>query len=361
MSRAEYPVLLIGGVAGDSAEEIMRLVGPAIGDLAVGITDGESGIRRAWVLFVAYRTWLHQPNLNLLRKPKGIAGMPEYIASGYDDLYQFEVPADIKSLHVETLHYATEAAASYTIFRRLRRAAIVPRHARFQVCLPFPEDAARLFAASARDMSIMVDAYVDALRREIAAICEAIPPRDLVIQFDVNWEVIAIEYGDCTGEDPLRYRAAGDPLLRFIGYVKTCSEAIPIDAKLGFHLCYGDLAHKHYREPVDLTTCVMLANRIKQNALRRVDYVHMPVPRDRSDDRYFAPLGDLDIGDTVLYIGLVHYTDGAPGTLRRLKTFKRHFVGPSGVTTECGIGRRPPGQDMRTLFQIHRDAAEGLA
>jgi hypothetical protein len=360
MARAEHPVLLIGGVAGESTEDVLRLVGPAIGDLAVGLTDGETGIRRAWVLFVAFKTWLRHPELRLLRKPKGIPGMPEYIASGYDDLYQFEVPQDVTQLRVETLHYATEAAASYTIFRRLRRAGVIPRHTRFQVCLPFPEDAARLFAASPRDMDIMVDAYVDGLRREIGAICEFIPANDLVIQFDVNWEVIAIEYGDSTGEEPLRFKANGDPMLRFIGYVKAVSEMVPVDAKMGFHLCYGDLAHKHYRDPVDLGTCVTLANGIKCNALRRVDYVHMPVPRNRTDDAYFAPLQGLKIGDTTLYIGLVHYTDGVPGTLRRLETFKRHYAGPSGVTTECGIGRRPPDQDMKTMFDIHREAAASL-
>jgi hypothetical protein len=360
MSRAEFPVLLIGGVAGESTEEVLRLVGPAIGDLAIGITDGETGIRRAWVLFVAYKTWYTHPVLKLVRKPRGIPGMPEYIASGYDDLYKFTVPEGVSSLQVETLHYATEAAASYTVFRRLRRDGVVPRHARFQVCLPFPEDACRLFAATARDMDIMVAAYVDAVRREIAAICEFIPPADLVIQFDVNWEVIAIEYGDTTNEEPLNYKANGDPLLRFAGYAKALGAAVPADAKLGFHLCYGDLAHKHYREPTDLAVCVRLAHVLKSNALRRVSYVHMPVPRNRNDDAYFAPLRDLSIGDTTLYIGLVHYTDGIPGTLRRLEAFKRHYNGPSGVTTECGIGRRPPDQDMRTLFDIHRAAAAAL-
>ncbi len=360
MARAEYPVLLIGGIRGESTEEVLRLVGPAIGDLAVGITDGETGIRRAWVLFVAYKTWLKHPNVITLRKPRGVPGMPEYIAAGYDDLYKFAIPESLQRIRVDTLHYAQEAAASYAVFRRLRLDDVVPRHARFQVCLPFPEDACRLFAATARDMDIMVDAYVDAARREIAAICAQIPPEDLVFQFDVNWEVIAVEFGDVTHEEPLSYKANGDPLQRFCGYVKVLGDAVPRPAKLGFHLCYGDLAHRHYREPVDLAICVRLANVIKSESLRRVDYVHMPVPRNRADDAYFAPVENLAVGDTTLYIGLVHYTDGVAGTLARLAAFKRHYDGPSGVTTECGLGRRPPDQDMRKMFAIHREVVAAL-
>jgi hypothetical protein len=38
---------------------------------------------------------------------------------------------------------------------------------------------------------------------------------------------------------------------------------------------------------------------------RRVDYFHMPVPRDRHDVDYFKPLADLCLGrDAALYLGL---------------------------------------------------------
>ena len=40
----------------------------------------------------------------------------------------------------------------------------------------------------------------------------------------------------------------------------------------------------------------------------------MPVPRDRSDDAYFAPLTRLKLKPgTQLCLGLVHYTDGDRG------------------------------------------------
>jgi hypothetical protein len=40
----------------------------------------------------------------------------------------------------------------------------------------------------------------------------------------------------------------------------------------------------------------------------------MPVPRDRSDDAYFASLDQLKLApESRLYLGLVHYTDGVEG------------------------------------------------
>jgi len=43
-----------------------------------------------------------------------------------------------------------------------------------------------------------------------------------------------------------------------------------------------------------------------------MDWMHMPTPRERSDDAYFAALKDLDLRpETRLYLGLVR-TPGPP-------------------------------------------------
>ena len=85
----------------------------------------------------------------------------------------------------------------------------------------------------------------------------------------------------------------------------------------------------------------------------------LPVdPRNRHDDAYFAPLADLSIGTTKLFLGLVHHTDSVEGTLRRLATAQRHVRG-FGIATECGFGRRPP-ETIPELLRIHREAAARL-
>jgi hypothetical protein len=82
----------------------------------------------------------------------------------------------------------------------------------------------------------------------------------------------------------------------------------------------------------------------------------MPVPRDRSDDTYFAPLKRLKMKpETELCLGLVHHTDGLAGTQMRLATAERH-VERFSIATECGFGRRDPAT-IPGLLRIHADAA----
>jgi hypothetical protein len=59
-------------------------------------------------------------------------------------------------------------------------------------------------------------------------------------------------------------------------------------------------------EPENLALCVWMANLAISRSPRRVDWIHMPVPIGRRDDTYFAPLKDLRIDQTRIYLGLVH-------------------------------------------------------
>src|SRR5262249_27184147 len=98
-------------------------------------------------------------------------------------------------------------------------------------------------------------------------------------------------------------------------------------------------------EPRDLTACVTISNAVAARLGRRIDYVHMPVPRERSDDDYFKPLAQLDrkrIGEA--YLGLVHYTDGVEGARRRISAAEK-YLPEFGIAAECGFGRRPSHQD----------------
>jgi hypothetical protein len=75
---------------------------------------------------------------------------------------------------------------------------------------------------------------------------------------------------------------------------------------------------------------------------RPLQWLHLPVPVDRTDDGYFQPLAGLPVdGETEVYLGLVHFRDGVEGTRARIGTALRHLP-EFGVATECGLGRRPP-------------------
>ena len=363
MSRANKPVLLIGGVPGNNAEEVFRTVAPILGNLAIGLTDGETNLRRYWIFFVYVNTWAKHSDLELVRaNPEPIPGMPEWLPTGYENCPWYGVKAGVKKLSpIETLGYPSEAIASYKLFCRLRDEAVIPRGARFQQSLPFPDDAVRVLTNNARNMELMVDAYVDVMKRDVARICEMIPHEDLTLQWDINWETVALEHGDHLPDaPPMQFKPNGDPMDRFVRYIRELNAPIPAGVKIGMHLCYGDLHHKHFKDPKDLSTSVKMANKAAEVSPRPINFVQMSVPRHRSDDAFFEPLRDLKIGDMTVYAGLVHYTDGIEGSKKRLATFKRHFSGPTGVSTECGLGRRPKDQALLKLLEIHRDVAAAI-
>jgi len=91
---------------------------------------------------------------------------------------------------------------------------------------------------------------------------------------------------------------------------------------------------------------------------RPVDFLHLPVPRERDDAGYFAPLRGLVLpGPTRLYLGLIHHGD-TQGDRRRIDA-ARAVVPSFGVATECGWGRGDPSR-LDGLLESHRRAVAYL-
>ena len=85
----------------------------------------------------------------------------------------------------------------------------------------------------------------------------------------------------------------------------------------------------------------------------------MPVPKDRTDDAYFAPLENLRLRpETELYLGLVHYND-PEGDAARIAAARRH-ARIDGVATECGMARGDPAR-LPALLAGHVRAAQAAA
>jgi hypothetical protein len=362
MSANAASVLMVGSVPAHTAEEVFRTLGPALGDLLVGVSDGEPGYRNKWIVFNAPHVFEPHPALQAVNKPKPnrdksvYKELEDWVPTSWEEMWRFRVRDGVSAVSFGNLRYADFAQESYATFRRLRAAGVIPSGPRFQVSLPFPEDFTRWCTGTDRDFSIMTRGVEEALGLEIDKIVKAIPHEDLALQWDVCWEVFACDANDYLGREPLAFRVSGDPFERFAGYIRRLSPRVPESVMLGMHLCYGDLEHTHLFEPRDLGVAVRMANLAIAQAGRRFDFVHMPVPRNRADDAYFTPLHDLHIGHTKLFIGLVHLTDGTSGSLQRLATFKRHYQGPYGVATECGWGRRK-AETLGALLQVHREVA----
>lgn len=93
---------------------------------------------------------------------------------------------------------------------------------------------------------------------------------------------------------------------------------------------------------------------------RAVNWIHLPVPKDRTDVAYFEPLHKLVESmheSTELYLGVVHEYD-PEGTRERIDAAKK--VVPSfGVSAECGFGRRDV-QAVQSSWQISREVIDSL-
>jgi hypothetical protein len=258
-----------------------------------------------------------------------------------------------EEIHFGELGYAREARTSYQDFLAARKRGDIAPETRFQVCLPTPTAVISAFLVP-QDIPKILPAYTQSMLRELERICDFVPHQDLALQWDVciemiQWDGRAAIMPSFPGIEPM-FRDAFAQLAR----------AVPGDVELGFHLCYGDMDAKHFIEPLDLAKAVGLANLILSAAGRPVTWIHMPVPRERGDAAYFAPLADLARpAGTELYLGLVHAQGGVEGTVRRMKT-AREVVADFGIATECGIGRSRTPELVRSLLAIHAAAAQSL-
>ena len=99
-----------------------------------------------------------------------------------------------------------------------------------------------------------------------------------------------------------------------------------------------------------------MPNAVSTGVRRPIQFFHLPVPKQRTDDAYFAPLVGLKLRqETELYLGLVHRDDMA-GNAARLAAARRH-VRVDGVATECGMARGDP-ERFPALLEAHAQTVE---
>lgn len=215
---------------------------------------------------------------------------------------------------------------------------VMPKHVRFQVSLATPLNVLILLKPAYR--VAIEPIYEASLLRALAAVQAAIPADQLAIQFDMALDMGMIEgvpWIQPWFEVPV-LAGVVERVLRFVSHVDE-------NVDLGFHLCYGDLGHKHFLEPVDTAKLVTTVNAIMEGIKRLAQWFHMPVPKARDDVQYFVPLKELELRqETKLYLGFVQ-ADDFEGTLNRIEAAQKANMGHSfGIATECGTGRTPVGE-----------------
>ncbi len=343
---AGYDVHIVGSVPLADAAAVFEAIGAALGERVPRIPDGETGDRLNWI------SWLAPL----------FADNPAFEPAGRDYLVHAQASAmphhRLKSgvgaseVAFGELGYAAHAARSYGAFAAAKAAGRIPARCRFQVDLAPAHTIMRSFVDEA-DQAAVEPVYDAALWAEIARIAAAVPHGELAIQFDV---ASAVFYRLETGEPTRSGRTKPEMLDTFAGEMIALGGCVPDGVELLYHLCYGDNNHRHSIEPSSMADMVAFANRISAGIARGIELFHMPVPRSRSDDAYFAPLGGLRLRpETRLSLGLVHHTDGVAGTAKRLVTAER-YADDFLIATECGFGRRPP-ETIAELLRIHAEVA----
>lgn len=338
-----HPIHFVGSIPLTDAEAVFRAIAAAVGDRAPRWPDGETGDRAYWIRWQK-QTFDNHPDFILKALYEGGPGYKDKLERPFYVLRDGVDPADVV---IETMGYAGVARDSYTAFEKLKADGVVPESVRFQVSIP--STVALTTGFFEMPERAMAEPIIEAaLAREVEAIAASIPHDQLAIQWDVCHEVVGAD-----GGMPLHY---DDIVTGSVERVARHLGLIPAGVEAGVHLCYGDPGHKHIVEPADLGTCVTYANGIAAASPRRLDFIHMPVPRDRSDDAYFAPLSGLALpAETALFLGLVHFTDGADGSNKRVAAAAAH-AGAFGIATECGFGRRDP-DTIPGLLGIHAEVA----
>ncbi len=333
---------LVGSVPLTNAEEVFRTASLLLGTRLRRIPDGETGVRTNWIGWqVAF--FENNPAFELVPPDPNA-----YVPRSRYKLRSQVTPGDIR---FEQLGYADAALASYAVYTQLKQAGTIPARCRFQVSLPTPIASTAAYV-KLEDQAAVEPAYEAGMLHELDRITSAIPHDELAIQWDV-----AVEFAILEGVMPT---FLPDSKTGIIERLIRLGNRVPPNIEMGYHLCYGDAGHQHFKQPEDASKLVGVANAVSAGVTRTINWIHMPVPRDRTDDAYFVPLKNLQPHpETELYLGLVHYTDGVEGTQQRIAVAEK-YVSEFGVATECGLGRRLPGT-IPDLLRIHSEVSSPVS
>ncbi len=337
---------LVGSVPLPDAETVFRTVSDAWGPHLRRVSDGETGRRGRWI-------WFQREMLEQHPAMEPDPDVPPYALYQWDgqllretSYIRFRPGVDPAAVAFPT-GYAEAALESFDLYARLQDDGVIPGDARFQVSLPTPMATAYMYVSPASR-----DAYIPAYERSLLSAVDEIlasTPHDrLSIQWDVCQEVLLFE--DYFPHRPADYKDQVFAELVRLG------NAVPGTVDLGYHLCYGSPRDEHLVMPQDMGILVEIANGIAARLDRRLDFIHMPVPQDRTDREYFLPLEGLSLpAETELILGLIHHDDYAGDCVR--VDAAREFIDSFGVASECGWGRTDPAR-VPGLLDGHRRAVE---
>ncbi len=339
-------VHFVGSIPLPDAESVFRDLAAAVGPYLVRLPDGETGIRKSWIKFL-------QDVLANSRAIEIADNLPPFQFVQHDGKVVREIPRlriiagkRPKTEDFET-GYADMAIESWGKFERLQNDGVIPVGVKFQISIPTPI-APTYNNMVPEDRPALLGELTRHFIGEVNKIAKTLPNERISIQWDVCQEVLAWE--GYYPEGPVDFRTEALDILSQIG------DAVPTGIDLGYHLCYGSPADAHMVLPADSGIMVEMANGVARRVNRSIEYFHMPVIQNRTDDAYFEPMKRLNLStQTEIYLGLIHREDHE-GNRARLAAARRH-ARVDGVSTECGMARGDP-EKFPALLADHADTAK---
>lgn len=340
---------LVGSVNLPDAESVFRTVSSRLGDRMRRVPDGEVGERFYWIQFQTKR-------FDTVRGLSRIPVEPFYIRGIFDGRpFVIDDGVSADDLVLPSLGYADAALESFATFDGMRAAGQIAPGTRFQVSLPTPAAVTGAFVVAEHRASFE-PVYERALFGELERIVDGIPHDSLAIQWDTAVEFALLESANIRSANAMQ-PWFDDVLGGVVERASRQAAAVPADVEVGFHLCYGDVEEAHFVQPADAGHLADVIAGVLAAAPRPITWFHLPVPIERDDEAFFAPLAAVRIPEqTELYLGLLHHEDGAAGAKRRIAA-AASAQARFGVATECGFGRGP-SERTAALLDLHAATAE---
>src|SRR5258705_6361735 len=339
-------VLLVGSVPLENSEAEFRTTAHHLGRSALALPDGETGDRLTFVGWFSEKLG-KRPEVEVAQEIPLGGPIAQTLR-----LYRMKPGNQLTALPLRPMGYAEVAKKSYEDFTRIRAEGVIPDGTLFQVSLP---TALILSWFLKEPFAERIPVLEKAVLAEVTDIAEAVPAKDLLIQWDVALEIQAEEAARYPDNAPEFLKRDWSFEQGMASLARMC-DGVPRNVRVGVHFCYGDPDGKHIIQPRDMSVMVDSYNALATRVTRPIEYVHMPVPIDRNDDPYFAPLDKLKReAPTRLFLGVVHPEEGVPGARVKLAAARPH-ASDFGVACECGLGRRPPAS-IPALLDLHREVA----
>ena len=362
MDIRDSDVYMVGSMAvpSDTVEEAMGIAAEHLGQRLFAMPDGEVGThRQMWAPGVGAQVFRNHPDVVLVDEASGFPSVETPLGL----LGASRIRPGVEEFSLEGhLPYADAAIAGYQHLREMRERGEVPRGLRFQVALPTAFEIVSPWFGDRDEWPAMYRAYWRAIEAELGRIQEAIPPGELLLQWDFATEMSDI-IAAATGRRELQTKlgltwlpvlSAEETLEAHtaLDTIEAMSRGVSDEVTFGYHLCLGTAISFPTTPADDLEWVVRVANTLVERTPHRVDFLHLPVMAD-SGGPFFAPLADLEVGDARVFLGLGH-ADGVEGILARGRA-AREFLPAFGISNYCGYGR----QEADHIHDLLSDLAEG--